>query len=258
MIKISLIILAIFYQVSSIAQLTNDRIDLLLEQSDKYKSDGPNCYSTTLFAAGVIDDWVTVDNGLAKILTSKYCTEIKNIENVQKGDLLSIEGFDARYSGFRSHAALFVSPNEVFAKMGSSKTVVTSIENARKNIMVYMYRSSSECKKNALNPKYRSQCLERSLFPIYYRCKFEDFTKDINLSEYSQVWLELTNVRIHLEELILMNKRQLSINEYSSERLKLEQLENVLKDLSSNQGFNEIIEGFITDTVTQLDLIYDK
>lgn len=244
--------LSVLAGAGSSLPITSERIQLMLNQGSSYVKAGPNCYSSVLFASGFIDDWALVDDGLDKVLASSGCKELESISEVQPGDIFTIEGFAARYTNSRIHTGLFVSSTEIFAKMGNAPHNMTSIENAKNNISIYMSSGASKgCRKNAFNAKFKSKCIEDSLFPVYYRCDFKALRNGIEKSSAGLVWRELLTVRKKLAAATLSPNSEADIVQIQN---SLQQVHISLPADDSSE-IMAVVKGFLEDAKTQADLL---
>lgn len=244
--------LSVLAGAASSLPITSERIQLMLNQGSSYVKAGPNCYSSVLFASGFIDDWALVDDGLDKVLASSGCKELESISEVQPGDIFTIEGFAARYTNLRTHTGLFVSSTEIFAKMGNAPQNMTAIENAKNNINLYMSSgASNRCRKNAFNSKFKSTCLEDSLFPNYYRCDFKALRNEIENSSVALVWRELSTVRKKLAAATLSPISDADIVQIQSSLQKM----HISLPAEESSEIVAIVIGFLEDAKTQADLL---
>ena len=112
-----------------------DRVKQLQAQSKNYQFEGPNCYATSLYAAGALNDWSYVNRGLNQILKSGFCKKLVDHNQVRSGDLLVLKGALADYPAEYGHAAIFLNKDFVFAKMGNQPKSQTFPMGLKENIL---------------------------------------------------------------------------------------------------------------------------
>lgn len=240
-----------FAEVKS-SPIHEERISELLSQSKDYKVDGPNCFATTLYTAGFIDDFATIGETLRVTLKGPYCQSI-TFSEAKAGDIAAIEGFDVRYFGWSSHAAIFVSPTKVFAKMGYNTHAVTEITSAKENLKMYLEYSTKDksCIDNAFNPAFDNDCGD-SAFPNIYRCELEKFRSDIEKSSMAPSWKSLLDVRKKMAALTLT--KNISAADLANIKAELEVIQNQTRTIADNE-FTEVIIALQDDSREQLRLL---
>lgn len=171
---------------NSMEAFSQDRVQILeqLHTENKFQSVGPNCYSTSLYAAGALDSLSLVSGSLyGFILKSPYCQKVKAEERT-KGDLAIVEGFQYRWFDWVGHGAFLSSKDQAISKMGfenkgnAQNIVHGSLEE---NIGVFV---SKDCQFSLRDSK-KADCREDTNVS-YYRCDIEALRKFLFAGEFSQ------------------------------------------------------------------------
>lgn len=156
----------------------------------RYFSSGPNCFSSVLYAGGLLDDFSYIGSEIMQfIFDSPFCKEIP-ISERKTGDITTVEGFEFRYHSYLAHTAIFSSNETAFSKMGHEPDDVIKNANYLENIGAY-YKDKS-CLEYAYDSSRRG---DYCTYSVLYRCDFDKFLNELGNSKAMSSYKKIVKIR---------------------------------------------------------------
>jgi bisphosphoglycerate-dependent phosphoglycerate mutase len=200
---------------TSLSFANDARVEELLKLSNKIKLTGPNCVSSSLYAAGLVDDYSYIStSSLAALFASSSCHEVK-AEKRAKNDLVIAYGEDHKYQGLVPHVAYLTSSDTAFAKKGyeSTKAAAQIVNEKLINNPGNHISKDSGCQSTLTSSAKTEDCFYEASAARYFRCNFSELrTKLFTSSSYQKLQVlrasilkasatERDNIKKSLEEI---------------------------------------------------------
>lgn len=226
----TLVTICLSLAVSSLAQAQElnevqlERVERLEElgNTDSFHHIGPNCFATTLYAAGITDN-MTFNNSAFYyfVVESPFCEEVP-AEQRQTGDLAMVSGFLYRHYDLVAHGALLTSKETAISKMGfqaneSARRVVHG--SLEENIGSYI---EPECHMS-LRSSDDHDCREYTE-ATYYRCDVKELRQFLSLGKYAA---PLKAFREKIEP-HLLNEKEIPLTQIKQWQEELTQIDTSL------------------------------
>lgn len=155
--------------------------------------DGPNCWNSALVLSRLAKEFrLSWADEISFWMDSPLCRELRLNEKLEPGDIVMM-----RHVSGEHHACIYISPELVFSKNGSTKTTPFALQSLEGVLKYYKIPKESECRRTV----GRSSSDSCWAWVNYFRCKsLEEYEKSYAPESYQDIDHSLSSVERQIHE----------------------------------------------------------
>lgn len=209
------------------------KISYLLKKRD-LKINGPNCYNSVMYLAGIVPGIYFSTGEIEIWLQSSLCQNITSKE-ARQGDFISFQNLETN-SG---HIMMYLTDSLSFNKSMGSKSDPYEIVETKKYIENYQDGSSNKILSECINiPIIKAiqskKCLSK--YTTVYRCKSFEEEFSFQIDKHKEIWAQYNEWGDCLNDYFLEGNENL----YSQIKIMMKILASYVKDKAKIPSFDDL------------------